>query len=1482
MNLIIINKKQGLIFINFKKNIMNINYEIYGDITGEVEHKFNKRFNSKFMKSLITDKILQKKYLVNNKLRISFEHIFICIICFVYIMVAVYTKLDEVILLLQTLSSGVLSVLCFFFYFFSVRKAHQNKLFLTKVFISITMYLMFLFHIVVCFKDLSHINETSSFVSDMLKSPTQEGLQLYSREKYFFLIILFIKFVYFSFFIFAEKYFIIFSATLELVFLFVLNYKFSNFFFEEIIIDIAANAISFYISYNDLEIYRGYVFYRRALKKKLVESAEKLRKLGVKNLLFKGDKILDLNKNLISDSKAASPLPFKSEPVITDTIAINHVNINVINSVNNVNCNNNSNNINNNCSNSICKNYTNNINKIFTPSTDKIVATKVSHKALEGYINGVDSYYNNGPELFEKREFLRNLVEINKFFTYEDIKLEMAYENAIIEEYNYFNSKRAGNNDVAKFQSVKTNLVPEIYKKTNLKISLLDILLALKLELDSEFQQIQKMKKKTNLKSNTCISKQKSTNINTYPDTDNHKNNNNNKFNYFNSASFNYDNNIALQGSSNLNALDFENKKNYENALNNLNDSAALRNARIFSFGYMNNILNNSQNQSNTNKINDPEGPEYLLNNNNNNNSNNNKKVLNINNNSNFHSNNFNNIPLKNKLFNSNNNGNVANDTVDSISKKTDIINNNLNNSLINMNNSSQNFLLGNSILGSNSHDYSHNSNYNNKTFKANKNNKSFFYSQAEDRDDLEKDETKDINKKHIINSLFKNEAEQIININTSNQNFIQLINGNFNLEENGNNLQIKSYEDTSRHQIINESLIQEQQELQFIAEKIKLLKYRTLITHEFIYIGKFYSKQKFYENLRDFPISTPDKTLAAKAAPFTFLENECHSYNYSFPNRNHNSKRFFHVFIKRLFINNNNYLELLIAEENDSINNLFLTNNNNLNITQNSLRNRTNSEYTNNKNHYINHINNSCDRNSQSKNTQTNKSNISDYNTNENEEINNNNSNRNSNNNNIDIIEECKDNPLENLNDLNIEYQTNSVGKTPVDFNYIKNNKTISFHNSNINNIDLNSIKNSNISKSNNVCLIRSNKTDMPNSSDSYSIKYKLNISGRSKKTNNETNYINSNNNNINEVMISENNSFNKKEFGKVAHELKTPLNAIIGLINELIIKNKQKDIDRNLTSINSLANYLVFLISDLTQYCNNLSYEEIQVYFDKIDLFEILNFCFEILNALLACKSFDRNTIVAQFDFEQQINNFYVSSDEIRLKQIILNLISNAVKFTKNGTIKISAKLKKDKKSVKVSITDTGIGIKEADMQKLFNENERINDGSILNSFGSGFGLAISKMLSEKLNLDFRMNSSYGCGSTFSIYIPVESEKEKPFEKSENFESGRDLSNSSRKIPEINIIKTHMPISKSNKREVSTKIFNKAWEINLNQFSSHSSGDWNSINAITERATKRKSTLGTNLRYIYKETARTGSKSVSKTHLEKKTTLGDRGICK
>jgi len=132
----------------------------------------------------------------------------------------------------------------------------------------------------------------------------------------------------------------------------------------------------------------------------------------------------------------------------------------------------------------------------------------------------------------------------------------------------------------------------------------------------------------------------------------------------------------------------------------------------------------------------------------------------------------------------------------------------------------------------------------------------------------------------------------------------------------------------------------------------------------------------------------------------------------------------------------------------------------------------------------------------------------------------------------------------------------------------------------------------------------------------------------------------------------------------------------------------------------------------------------------------------------------------ITSTICFNEDTQDYIAESDEIRIKQIILNFISNAVKFMKYGNIELRCKPKKleNKFFIKISVKDNGIGIKEADKAKLFKDFGMIeNEGKIINNhFGSGLGLSICKSISYRLGLKLNFNSEHMKGSKFYILIP------------------------------------------------------------------------------------------------------------------------------
>lgn len=162
-------------------------------------------------------------------------------------------------------------------------------------------------------------------------------------------------------------------------------------------------------------------------------------------------------------------------------------------------------------------------------------------------------------------------------------------------------------------------------------------------------------------------------------------------------------------------------------------------------------------------------------------------------------------------------------------------------------------------------------------------------------------------------------------------------------------------------------------------------------------------------------------------------------------------------------------------------------------------------------------------------------------------------------------------------------------------------------------------------------------------------------------------------------------------------------------------------------------------------------------------------------------------------------------ISTDERRLKQIILNILTNAVKFTMIGSITI--KFRKEENKILISIKDTGLGIKKENMGKLFTEFCTIHEHISFNPNGTGLGLFLSKKLIKLMNGNITVESVYGKGTEFTIQIPAEESDLKlknKLKKLENFSLTGDelikkenisiIEESSQKISKLDILGTNM----------------------------------------------------------------------------------------
>ncbi|MFV5689339.1 response regulator [Flavobacterium sp. ZT3R25] len=219
------------------------------------------------------------------------------------------------------------------------------------------------------------------------------------------------------------------------------------------------------------------------------------------------------------------------------------------------------------------------------------------------------------------------------------------------------------------------------------------------------------------------------------------------------------------------------------------------------------------------------------------------------------------------------------------------------------------------------------------------------------------------------------------------------------------------------------------------------------------------------------------------------------------------------------------------------------------------------------------------------------------------------------------------------------------------------------------------------------------------------------------------------------------------------MSHEIRTPLNAIIGLIYIMEKENTLNSFQENLGVLKYSAQNLYMLINDI------LDFNKIEA--GKIDLekipFDFKELVLHIEKSLeiKASENLNRIEIIIDDDFIQN-----VISDPLRIGQIITNLVSNAIKFTKNGLIQIKISQIQQKENIsifKVQIIDNGIGIDIEKFKTIFQKFEQAQAKTTRQFGGTGLGLAITKKLLHLLNSDIELQSEVGVGSNFSFVLEL-----------------------------------------------------------------------------------------------------------------------------
>jgi PAS domain S-box-containing protein len=224
------------------------------------------------------------------------------------------------------------------------------------------------------------------------------------------------------------------------------------------------------------------------------------------------------------------------------------------------------------------------------------------------------------------------------------------------------------------------------------------------------------------------------------------------------------------------------------------------------------------------------------------------------------------------------------------------------------------------------------------------------------------------------------------------------------------------------------------------------------------------------------------------------------------------------------------------------------------------------------------------------------------------------------------------------------------------------------------------------------------------------------------------------------------------KSEFlASMSHELRTPINAVLGytsLMREEIygeLTAKQKNA---LDKINTASQHLLDLINDILD-LSKIEAGKMPVYLEEVPLKQILGELAESVEPLVREKN-----LVFELRVEEGVPPLF--TDRTKLKQILLNLLSNAVKFTAAGTVCLVGE-RSGESRVQISVEDTGIGIKEEDLEKIFEDFRQVDQSPTREYGGTGLGLSITRKLIALLGGDIQVDSKYGRGSRFAVDLPL-----------------------------------------------------------------------------------------------------------------------------
>ena len=219
------------------------------------------------------------------------------------------------------------------------------------------------------------------------------------------------------------------------------------------------------------------------------------------------------------------------------------------------------------------------------------------------------------------------------------------------------------------------------------------------------------------------------------------------------------------------------------------------------------------------------------------------------------------------------------------------------------------------------------------------------------------------------------------------------------------------------------------------------------------------------------------------------------------------------------------------------------------------------------------------------------------------------------------------------------------------------------------------------------------------------------------------------------------------------MSHEIRTPINAVMGM-NEMILRESEEpNVIEYSENIRTAGTTLLGLINDILDF-SKIEAGKMDIIPAEYDLSSVINDLVTVIQSRA-----DKKGLLLKLDFNENIPKM-LYGDEVRIKQVVTNILTNAVKYTEKGSVTFRIGYERiadnpDGVFLDFSVTDTGIGIKPEDMAKLFSEFERIEEKRNRSIEGTGLGMNITKRLLEMMGTSLKVESVYGTGSTFSFRL-------------------------------------------------------------------------------------------------------------------------------